>query len=89
MICGHDLSKTYNKGVVFICKSNFRPIFLSNMDIKFPNLGYHLKIQIFIFMSKKRKANIKKLVASSNFTEYTERHVELIYFVNTINEQNI
>lgn len=51
----------------FIYKNNFRPIFLFNTDIKVLDIGYYLKIQFFIFILKKYKANIKKLVTNNNF----------------------
>lgn len=65
----HDLSKTYNKSIIFIYKNNSKLIFLSNIDIELSDLGYYTKIQIFIFMLKEGKANLKKLVRSSNSTK--------------------
>lgn len=69
MTYGYNLSKTGNKGIVFIYKNNFKPIFLSNIDIKLSDLDHYPKIQILIFISKKCKANIKILIVSSNSIE--------------------
>lgn len=69
IICKHKFSKICNKNIVFICNTNFKLIFLFDINIKLSNFSHQLKLQIFIFLLKKYKTNIKRFVASSNFTK--------------------
>lgn len=56
--CKHNLCKTCNKSIVFIYKSNFRPIFLFNTNIELPDLDYYSK---YVFLSLYQK-NIKPIL---------------------------
>lgn len=42
-------------------------------------------IKIFIFIIKKRKGNVKRLVTSYYIVENTKRHSVLVSLINTVN----
>lgn len=85
----YDPCKINNKSIIFIYKNNFRPIFIFNTNIEHLNLGYNPKMQVFIFMLKNYKVNIKRLITSSISTEDTYGHIILIYLISKTDKEKI
>lgn len=78
--------KTSNKRILLVHQYDFGFFFLPYTSIQLMYLAQYPVIRIFIFVTKKSKVDVKRLVTSCYIIEDTLRHIVLVSLVSTVNE---